>query len=200
MLSEVELTQAFVEASLQGKEALLANHNLLAQRVFDSNQLISKTEGVILSAKLTESPTEFLMKVNSDYWVVLNQVLATHGFLSASETPSRGFYPYRHFTIPSGYQLNCDSARGLWRTWWKYRRHAAHTVLPLHLLIRMRHTWYPIRDIMCGNGLIFVQTLGSEVHVHIDDLVCWLNKVATSEQLHSPQASPAISLEPDTCS
>jgi hypothetical protein len=56
----------------------------------------------------------------------------------------------------------------------------------LELLIRKRDSWYPIRDLIISNGLLYIKTLGSEIALDSDDLVTWLSKVDAINILEIP--------------
>lgn len=180
MLSDAELIQEFIDNSIQGKEVLLANRSLRAQRVCDSNQLFEKAGTVVLSAQLQQTPIQFLVRSNSPYWVNINAALATRSYLSVGSVDDNGFYVFQYCKLPAGYQMYCTPANYLWRAWWQYRKHLSRNVIPLDLLIRSRSTWYPIRDIVCGQGFLYIKTLGSEIDVTLDDLICWLRKIPPS--------------------
>ena len=177
MLSDLGLIQTFVKDSIEGKEILLSNSSLRAEKIYDTNQLMDKTEGVLLTFKLTDRLSLFSLKGYTSYWESISQVLVSHHYFLAGEIDSRGFYQYRYIKLPKGYQGNCTKSVLLWRAWWRYRQRILKGGIPLEMLIRTRDTWYPIKNIECGNGLIYIQTLGQEIQVHSDDLIVWLGKI-----------------------
>ncbi|MEJ1935224.1 hypothetical protein WDZ92_33935, partial [Nostoc sp. NIES-2111] len=89
---------------------------------------------------------------------------------------SRNCYRYKYCEIPKGYQMHCMKSVHLWRSWWKYRKNKSQLGIPLDLLIRNRNSWYPIRDLIISDGLLYIKTLGSEIAVHSNDLLIWLSK------------------------
>ncbi|HLO85146.1 MAG TPA: hypothetical protein VK203_09065 [Nostocaceae cyanobacterium] len=177
MLSNLDLVRDFVKNSRQKQEVLLANACLSGQTVCRSNQLTAKTEGVIMTASLSDAFTIFSAKANSSHWEVLNQALAENGYILTGEPDKRGFYLYKPCEVPEGYQLHCTKSVILWRAWWKYRKYAATPGISLKLLIRMRHTWYPVRDLGISDGVLYVKTLAHELTFTPEDLVIWLSKV-----------------------
>ncbi len=177
MLSDSELIETFVQQSIQRQEVLLANPALTARRVFSSNQLTTKTEGLLLAINLLEENLQFRVKSGSVYWEAINQALVSQHFLLKGEIDRQGFYQYRAIKLPQGYQANCTHAVLLWRAWWRYQQQIIRGGIPLELLIRTRDTWYPIRNVECGRGLIYIQTFGSEIQLCSDDLVVWLNRI-----------------------
>lgn len=176
MLSDLELIQAFVIQSIQRQEVLLSNPQLQAQQVCDCNQLIAKGEGLVLSVQLSEEPLFFWAKFRSSYWELINQALVAHHFMWVRDVDARSFHPYQFVKLPKGYQLHCAPTGQLWRMWWKYKHRIMRHRLSLALLVRIRGTWYPIREVECGNGFIYIHTLGSELQLGADDLLVWLSQ------------------------
>lgn len=178
MLSDLELIEEFIKDSYRGRDVLLANHVLRAQQISGQNQLMSKTEGVLLKINVQETPPQFLVKTGSTHWELIAQTLANQQFICGDQSGHNGYYPFCYCRLPKGYQLNCTKSMMLWRSWWKYRQRIAKLGLSSELWIRSRETWYPIRNVICSQGFIFIQTLGSEISLHSEDLVTWLSKTA----------------------
>lgn len=176
MLSDLDLMREFVVQSIEKKEVLLANSYLKAQMVYKSNQLISKQEGVIATAKLDHTPSDFLIYGTSSYWEIINETLAEYSYIYTGEIDKNGFYQYQQCSIPQGYTLQCTTSVNLWQAWWKYRKYASQLKVPLDILIRSRNSWYGIKELMISDGLIYIKTLVSEIALDANDLVIWLNK------------------------
>ena len=177
MLSDIDLIREFVKLSIQKKQVLLANSTLQGEAVYKSNQLTAKKEGIIATTELKRTLNPFFIKYKSNYWQLISQVLAEYNFLLMGEVDSRGFYQYQYCQIPSGYEMHCQKAGMLWRTWWKYRRKIEGRIIQLELLIRIRNTWYPIRGLAISDGMIYIETLGSEIALGLEDTVIWLSKI-----------------------
>ncbi|MGB3653888.1 MAG: hypothetical protein WBA41_22110 [Rivularia sp. (in: cyanobacteria)] len=182
MLSDIDLIREFVKLSIQKKEVLLSNSTLQGETVYKINQLTAKKEGVIATTKLERTLNPFLLKHDSTYWHLIGQVLAEYNFLLMGDIDNRGFYQYEYCQIPQGYQMHCDKAAILWRTWWKYRQRIRGKVIQLELLIRIRNTWYPIRGLSVSDGLTYIETLGSEIALGLEDTVIWLSKARDNKQ------------------
>jgi hypothetical protein len=180
MLSNLDLIREFVQNSIQKKDILLSNPVLTAQTAYKSNQLTAKSEGVIAIAQLSDTPSEFWISPKSSQWELINQVLAEYNHLLKGKTDSRGFYQYQYCEVPKGYEMHCTKSVLLWRAWWKYRKYALRPGIPLELLIRTRESWYPIRDLIISDGLLYIKTLGSEIALDSNDLVTWLKKIEVS--------------------
>ncbi|MEO1373725.1 MAG: hypothetical protein AAFW70_05240 [Cyanobacteria bacterium J06635_10] len=182
MLSDIDLIREFVKLSIQKKEVLLSNSTLQGETVYKINQLTGKKEGVIATTKLERALNPFLVKYNSTHWQLITQVLAEYNFILIGDIDNRGFYQYEYCQIPQGYQMHCEKAATLWRSWWKYRQRIQGKVIQLELLIRIRNTWYPIRDLSVSDGLTYIETLGSEIEVGLEDMVIWLSKIKEKKQ------------------
>jgi hypothetical protein len=182
MLSDLDLVREFVCNSIQKKDILLANRSLTAQTIYNTNRLATKAEGVIATAQLNATETEFLILSNSSHWELLNQALPEYNYLLKGNIDSRGFYHYKYCQIPKNYSLQCTKSVFLWRAWWKYRKNTLQLGIPSDLLIQTRDSWYPILDLTISKGLLYVKTLGSEIEIHADDLVIWLSKIEANSQ------------------
>ena len=182
MLSDLDLVREFVYNSIQKKDILLANRSLTAQTVYNTNHLSTKAEGIIATAQLNTTPTEFLIRFNLSHWELLNQALSECNYLLKGNIDSCGFYHYQHYQIPKDYRLQCTKSVVLWRAWWKYRKNILRLGILSDLLIKTRDSWYPIRDLTISDGLVYIKTLGNEIEIHADDLVIWLSKIEVNSQ------------------
>jgi hypothetical protein len=194
MLSNLDLARTFVQTSLRNRDVLLANPDLQAQTVCGNNQLVAKKEGLIATFKLSDTPMQFLVKTGTSCWELMNQVLAEQNFLLTGEVDKNSFYSFQHCKIPKGFRMHCTKSVMLWRAWWKYSRHAAQLGIPLDLFIRARNSWYPIRDLVISDGVLYIKTLGAEIEIHADDLITWLSKTqpkaeATPQQVQGDRTS-----------
>lgn len=176
MLSNLDLFREFVHQSIQKQDVLLANASLQAQTVYKSNQVIAKTEGIIATAQVNQTALEFSIKSTSSYWELMNEALADYSYILSGEMDERYCYRYQYCQLPAGYRMHCTKSVYLWRAWWKFRKNKLQLGIPLDLLIRTRSSWYPIRDLIISDGLLYIKTLGSEIAVHSNDLVIWLSK------------------------
>ncbi len=182
MLSNLDLIREFVQNSIQKKDVLLANPSLTAQTLYKSNQLLAKTEGVIATSQFTNTLSEFSINAKSSHWELMNEALADYSYILTGEIDSRNYYVYKYCQIPKDYRMHCTKSVLLWRAWWKYRKNALRSGIPLDLLIRTRDSWYPIKDLIISDGLLYIKTLGSEIAIHSDDLVIWLSKIEVKPQ------------------
>jgi hypothetical protein len=197
MLSDSDLIHQFVTDSVQGREVLLANRSLRAQQVYSGNQLFDRSGAIVLSVQPNENQTEFLARSNSPYWSDITAALAAHSYLMFGGADAKGFVSFQYCKLPEGYQLFCTPANYLWKVWWHHRRQMPNRSIPLDLLTRSRSAWYGVRDIVYGQGFIYIKTLGDEIDVTMDDLVIWSKKIspkARNLELSCPHsAAPFIS-------
>ncbi|MBH8564759.1 hypothetical protein I8748_21675 [Nostoc sp. CENA67] len=189
MLSNLDLIREFVEKSCHKQDVLLSNSTLIAQTVYKSNQLTAKSEGLIATAQFNNKLPEFFIQAKSSHWELMNQALAEYCYLLKGEIDHRGFYQYQYYKVPKGYQMHCTKSVMLWRAWWKYRKNLLKGGIPLDLLIQNRDSWYPIRDLIISDGLLYIKTLGSEIEFHADDLVIWLSKINTNLNIENADST-----------
>jgi len=183
MLSNLDLIQTFVQQSCLGEEVLLSNSELKAERVCNTNQLIAKKGGVILTTRTITPPIEFSAQLNSPYWQLVAQALVSNGFLISGELNQNNFYSFHHYKIPKGYETHCTEAKMLWRAWWRHRQQILRSAIPMELFIRVRNNWYPVRDLSICENILLIKTFGHESHLDIQDLVIWLSKYKSVPQV-----------------
>jgi hypothetical protein len=163
---------------IRGEVSLAANQNLRVEAAFNVMQLLTK-RGVLLAiaslAGESQTPT-IAVRQTSDYWKLIHQLLLKNHFLMIEPAEQAGFMKYEERSIPAGYQLNCTEARQLWKAWWTGMRHNNRHSIQIDLLIFQRNTWYPVRDIACNQGTLFIQSLAAEIALQGDDLIVWLQK------------------------
>lgn len=207
ILDDVTLIQQFVG----GEATLAANQNLRIEPAFDSLQLLAKRGGLIASMKRVGSRQTVLMRRESDYAALMHQILLARQFVPAAGASNQpDFEQYRADEIPAGYEVSYTTVRTLWREWWRSTRHTNVNNIQIDLLIFVRDTWYPVRNIVCSEGVLFITTLVSEVSYEGSEPLTWLRRVpapqtATAEplttllpdRLHPPISKP-IALQPPT--
>ncbi|MEB3211986.1 MAG: hypothetical protein VKL39_11555 [Leptolyngbyaceae bacterium] len=175
MLQDAEIIQAYVERSLQNQDVLMANLNLQAQPSFGENRLMSKQEGLLIRFQPDDKTPKFIVKIASSYWEQISQILASQSFVITDEIDDQ-FLAYEYVKIPPNYHMNCTKSVEFWRTWWKYRNRLRRQRFCMDLLVRVRHTWYPVKDLCVSNGMVYIRVLADEIVLHTDDLLFWLEK------------------------
>jgi hypothetical protein len=198
MLSNCELIQTFIQNSCANQEVLLSNQELKADSIFNTNQLVAKGEGLILKTQQMTTTLQFAAKMGSSHWNLITEALAERGFLLTGEPNQNRFCSFQYYKIPKNYTAHCTESVILWRAWWKHRQRIVRATIPMELFIRTRSTWYPIRDLSISDSVLFVQTFGSEIQLHVSDLVIWLSKRTQESQststlpLNTRVAGPVI--------
>ncbi|HEY9617788.1 MAG TPA: hypothetical protein V6C64_13155 [Microcoleaceae cyanobacterium] len=177
---DLALLQTFIQESIESKHILFSYQNLKAHTVCNNNQLIAINEGVIATAPLATPDPTFLVKSGSLYEGLIHRLLIEHSFIPGNRNIQEPFRSYEYFQVPPGYHLNCTFPSELWQAWWKYSRRIQYSLLSTELLIRVRNSWYPIRDCLITEGRFRVKTLGSEIALFERESVLWLNKLELS--------------------
>jgi hypothetical protein len=185
MLSDRDLIKTFIQQSMQRQEPLLANPMLQANRMGGVNQLTAKREGVVMHINCVQDPPQFSVNQQSSYGALIGQVLLEQGFAPATDLHRAGaarqqpqFVAYQPFDLPPGYAPHCTKAVDLWRAWWRYSSRNRNQIMPLDIVIRQRHTWYPIKDIYVSQGPLYVTILGGDLTLQPEDVVLWLERTA----------------------
>ncbi|MBL1173735.1 hypothetical protein [Pantanalinema sp. GBBB05] len=193
-LDDLVLIQKFI----RGETTLLANQRLRVESVFDSIQLLAKRGGLIATIKQSSEGLAVLLRRDSDYYGLVHQCLLDRSFMPTGVIDASGFEQYCLCRVPAGYKLNCTEARALWKEWWMSARHGNRSSIQTNLLIFTRNTWYPIREIACNQGTVFISTLVTEVMLQGTDQVIWLSRLpgealdAARSFSQNPAAAPTV--------
>lgn len=199
MLSETELIEAFLEASIRGQETLLANKQFLAESRFGVNQLVSKQAGLLVKVNVQKQPVQFWVRHDAPNREQIHKLLEQQQFLTTGKQNDDGFCGYQYFPVKQGYALNCQSARALWKSWRTLYRLNENMAQARKLLIKGGHDWEQIQKITISNNLLFIETPTGETTSHMDDDIAWLSEVppqrpaqpAVKEVAPTPTAEPA---------
>jgi len=177
-IDDMALIQTFVQSFVQGQAILLSNSKLRAEPVVNTIQLIAKTEGLIVKAKLTENKQRSaLVKRSSPYWELIHQAMLANSFFPIEQLDTEGFYHYQHRPIPENYQMHCTNSMELWKVWWGLRNRHYSPSISMDIIILRRGTWYPVRDIACSHGSLYIKTIGDEIAIYGADMLIWGKKV-----------------------
>jgi hypothetical protein len=171
-LDDITLIQKFV----QGEVTFLANPNLRFEPALNAIQLLAKKGELIATVKLVGKVRTALVRRESEYWELSHQVLLVNNFMPMGEAEQEGFIQYEQHEIPAGYKMKYTEALSLWRSWWFYSRQTYNHRLQLELLILQRHSWHPIREIVCSQGTLYIKTWVSEVVIQGSHKLVWLTK------------------------
>ncbi|MCS6813498.1 MAG: hypothetical protein NZ772_08005 [Cyanobacteria bacterium] len=180
-----------------GEGTLLSNQNLRAEAGFNNEfQLLSKREGVVATLKL-DKPATASIRGQSAYQALLHEALEDNGFVLMSSMDQQGFIPYQKYKIPEGYRLNCTEARYLWREWWTmYKSHPrAQSPLQMNLLVLAREQWYPIREMVSSQGMLYIKTLVKEIVLDGSSQIAWLNRRVGGLTMPLPQKLHGVEAE-----
>ncbi|PSB31937.1 hypothetical protein [Stenomitos frigidus] len=196
ILDDVTLIQQFIS----GEATLLANQKLRIEPAFNSVQLLANRGGLIATMKQVGSRQTILLRQASDYSNIVRQILIARQFVPvAGAVDQPGFEQYCADEIPAGYEANHTSAIALWKEWWRTARQQSAHGIHMDILIFARDTWYPIRNIVCSQGVLFITTLVSEVSFQSHEQFTWLRRLPASRPGDPPPLAspvPARSLQP----
>ena len=167
---------SLIEQYIQGKASLAANPELRVETIDNRVQLLEK-EGKLLAIKdLQAHPTTFLVRHHSDYTGLLQQSLQRYCFAPDKGVDTIRLVSYRKFSVPPNYSLKFDEAAVLWKRWWRHHRFSRNSRLQLDLLLMIRQKWYPLNNIACDRGTLFIKTLIGEVVLDRTDIAVWLER------------------------
>src|SRR5579883_880454 len=169
---------ALIQQFIKGEGSLTANQNLRIEPAFNCVQLLAKRGGLVATIKRIGNRPTVLLRQQSDYAKRLHQLLLKHRFLPTPIANQPGIEHYQAYDIPAGYEVNYTDARSLWKEWWQNTRQSNPNHIQIELLILARDTWYPVRNIVCSEGSLFVTTLVSEICFHGHERLVWLRKLA----------------------
>ncbi len=193
LLDDIALIRQFVS----GEATLASNQNLRVESTFNGAQLLAKRSGLIATAKLTAGQVSAVIaKQSSEYWGVLHQVLQEYGFTPTPTASQSSTMEYLRRSVPPGYHINYTEARLLWREWWtRNGRNWARTMqLNVLIFVEKRQQWYPIREIICHEGVLYIKTLVAEIVITITDSLVWLSSIPPeSKESESQQQLPQTS-------
>lgn len=171
-----------IKKFLKGEGSLLANRELRLEKALAETQLLT-TQGILLAkGRLTERQPHIVIRLNSNYWDLLNHLTIEAGFIpfQINQERARGdiFAQYDLHNVPTGYQLHCQEATVFWKTWWV--NHRSLELMDMLLLCNKR--WYPINQMVCDTGTIYVKTWRGEQVLSLADTVVWLDRQIQQQQ------------------
>ena len=191
LLDDLALIRQFV----YGETTLASNQNLRVESTFNGVQLLAKRRGLVATAKITaDQVVAVVVRQDSEYWGVLHQTLQEHGFVPVPSPGQSGTMQYLRRSVPPGYHINYTEAKLLWREWWTRNRQSRGPAMQLNLLIfvEKRQQWYPIRDIICHEGTLYIKTLVAEVILLGSDSLVWLSQAQPQTAPAQPATTPTV--------
>lgn len=187
VLNDITLIQQFIN----GEATLAANQKLRIEPAFNSVQLLANRGGLIATMKRSGSRQTVLLRQQTDYSATMRQLLLARQFFPVTGTGGQpGFEQYQADEIPAGYEAIHSTAKALWKEWWRTARKKSGHGIYMDILIFARDTWYPIRNIVCSQGSLFVTTLVGEVSFESSEQLTWLRQLPPSRSGDTELASP----------
>ena len=161
---------------IKGEDSLLANRELRVEKALDETQLLT-TQGILLAkGRLAHRLPNIVIRLKSDYWELLHQLALDACFIPLqirqAQLDGATFAQYDHQSVPAGYQVHCQEASAFWKTWWI--NHRKLQLMDMLLLFNKR--WYPVKQMLCDTGTIYVKTWRGEQTLSISEPVIWLDR------------------------
>ncbi|UBF25648.1 hypothetical protein K9N68_29485 [Kovacikia minuta CCNUW1] len=185
-LDDATLIQQFVKREV----TLVSNQNLRVESAFDSVQLLAKRGGLIATIKQVKGIDIFAVRRSSEYGQQVHESLVDNNFIPTKKLDKSEFWQYEECQPSPGYKLHCTAAKFLWKEWWTSVRYSNRNAIQTDLLIRVRDTWYPIREAVCSQGLLYITTLVSEFVFQGSDQIIWLSKLPNQPLERQPKLTP----------
>ncbi len=169
---------SLIKKFLKGEDTLLANRDLRIEKALEEVQLLT-TQGILLAkGRFTAKNPNVILRLRSDYWQVLHQLALEASFiplnLANDQLTSAAFAKYDYHSVPAGYQIHCQEASAFWKTWWV--NHRKQQMMDMLLFCHQR--WYPVKQMLCDTGTIYVKTWRGEQTLALSDVVVWLDRNA----------------------
>lgn len=185
-----------VRSFLTEKETRLANAELRITSTLYARQLLDargKTIATMAHSNALDTDPASVVSVRrqTEFWSLLNEALQDGGFAPQEAVKQSEFTTFKQLAIPEGYRLRLTEARFMWRTWWTQQRGQRRSLgLQMQLLIRSRDNWYPVQDVACNQGTLFIKTLVGEMALQGADQVVWLERRGSAPD--TPRAAQQI--------
>ncbi|MBE9070910.1 hypothetical protein IQ260_30190 [Leptolyngbya cf. ectocarpi LEGE 11479] len=186
-----------IKQFLKGEESLLANRELRLEKALDEIQLLTNQGILLAKGRFSASVPNVVVRLKSDYWALINQLALESHFIPFQIAQARlekaTFAQYDRHSVPDGYQIHCQEASAFWKAWWI--NHRKLQLMDMLLLCHKR--WYPVNQMLCDTGTIYVKTWRGEHVLSLADTVVWLDR-NTHEQRrqlkrhHDPEKLAAV--------
>ncbi|MCM1983420.1 hypothetical protein [Lyngbya confervoides] len=189
-LSDEQIIEIYIDGILRGERPLESNANLRIEPVLNSMQLLSNRDGAISTVNLKHIPTVVEARENSSYWGCIHQKLTQQGYMPFEKKADTPVYRYRYCEAPPNYQLNCTSAKSLWRISWG-RGFGLRAGIPLDLIVwcpgseKQAQPWQSLRGMECDRGKLVIKLLGRSMSLESSDLVVWAKSLDGSPRIRS---------------
>ena len=167
---------SLIEEYIQGKASFEANPELRIETIDNRVQLLEKNGKLVAIKEIQARPATVLVRHDSKYIGLIQQSLQRHCFAPDQGVDNIRLVPYRKFSVPPNYNLKFNEAVVLWKTWWRHYRFSRRSSLQLDLLLMVRQKWYPLNNIACDRGTLFIKTLIGEVILDRTDIAIWLER------------------------
>ncbi|MEM7065102.1 MAG: hypothetical protein AAF572_18330 [Cyanobacteria bacterium P01_B01_bin.77] len=176
-----------IKQFLKGEESLLANRELRLEKALDETQLLTNQGILLAKGRFSASLPNVVVRLGSDYWALINQLALEAHFIPFQIAQARlekaTFVQYDRHNVPDGYQIHCQEASTFWKTWWiNYRK-----LQLMDMLLLCNKRWYPVNQMLCDTGTIYVKTWRGEHVLSLADTVVWLDRNTQEQRRQFPR-------------
>jgi hypothetical protein len=182
--------KTLISQYVQGKTKLAFNQNLRIESISETIQLLTKKGFFLASINLANKSKFFLVRPNSNYLELINQVLLENNFIPTGKLEN-GLMQYEYYHIPVGYQMNYTEVRHLWRLWRSQINYRERNRTKFNLLLFTGNGFQKIQEMAFSRESLYIKTTTNEILVQSGDRVIWLS----SEQA---QSEPKTTIQADT--
>ena len=184
--------KTLINQYIQGTTKLAFNQNLRIESISETIQLLTKKGFLLASINLANKSKVFLVRQNSNYLELINQVLLENSFIPTGKLEN-GLMRYEYYQIPVGYHINYTEVRYLWRLWRSQTNVRERNQTKLNLLIFSGNNFQKIQEMAFSRESVYVKTANNEIIVQSGDRVIWISPAqAQSEPTTAIPANTSI--------
>ncbi|BAY10995.1 hypothetical protein [Calothrix sp. NIES-2098] len=159
---------------IQGETRFSFNQNLRIEAVAETIQLLTKNGFLLATINLKSQSKFFLVRQNSNYWELINQVLLENSFMPRGKSDN-GLMRYEYYPLPVGYQMYYTEARQLWKLWRSQMNQRANNTTQLDLLVFDGDTFHKIQEMAFCRESVYIKTTFNEILIENCDRVLWMS-------------------------
>jgi hypothetical protein len=167
-----------IEKFVKGQVTLLFNRNLRVEPDSGIIQLLTRQGKLLASLIRNGKLKSFLVREESGYWEVINQMLIENYFIPNS-LAQEGFIKYEYSPVPSDCKINYTSSVLLWRIWkLKVYQNSNSGVTDIpSFLISTPNGWQPITELEFSLDNLFIKTTINDLVLYAAEKLAWLSPI-----------------------
>lgn len=177
---------------IQGQTKLAFNQNLRIESISETIQLLTKKGFLLATINLANQSKFFIVRQNSNYWELLNQVLLENNFMPTG-TSDNGLMRYEYYPIPLGYQMYYTEVRHLWKLWRSQVNLKQKNPAQLNLQIFSENSFQKIQEMAFSQESIYIKTCVNEILVENSDRVIWIGSAQAQPETTTAMSANTLS-------